>query len=471
MLYRNIAVGWIILLAAAASVTDSTAQGRYLEIAARHGRAQVYHEALILPNGAAREAVVTFRIPNSLLVFTQDKDGFEAAVELTVALYRGRDKVDEQIWRGRQRAATFEATQSRTDDLQGRVAFGVEPGEYSYRLVIHDAAGDDRGTARAYRVPDATTTLYETMFFGDLDRDSAGVVLHAANLAGDVAFGTDMPAIATVAADPGLRPDTTVLTYRLYRLTPTRADELRRSRSTRRAERSVPAMDLPEPVEVAPEDVLMTSGTVAAGDLVRLGPLRDRASNCLCWSDPSPSGHETDAFAVLELGTADLESGTYILEVRSPSSGESVTHVFATRWRDMPLSLYDVDVAIRNLEFIEDRSTIREMLGGGRDAQVEAFRTYWKKRDPSPGTVRNELMEEYYRRVDEAAEKFRTGQHPVPDGLRTDPARIYIVNGEPERITNTLPSSGGIEQTWLYADGRTFVFWAGSSLAPLELIE
>lgn len=442
-----------------------------MEIAARHGRPPVYHQALVLPDGDARHAVVTFRIPNSLLVFTQDKDGFEADVEITVALYRGRDKVDEQIWRGRHRAASFEATQSRTQDLQGWIGFAVEPGDYSYRLVMHDEGGDDRGTARAFHVPESDTWMNGTLLFGNLDRDSSGVVLHAANIAGDVPFGADVSAVVPVEAEADLPPDETVVTYRLYRLTPSRADELRRPRSTRRTSMGAPGVELPYAVEVAPEDVLITSGGVAAGDLVRLGPMRGGEAACLCWSVPSPSGTGATAFAVMDLGTASLESGTYVLEVTPRRGGEKETYAFATLWRDMPLSLYDVEVAIRNLEFIENRSTIREMLSGGRDARVEAFRTYWKKRDPNPETVRNELMEEYYRRVDDAAEKFRTGQHPVPDGLRTDPARIYIVNGEPERITNTLPSSGGIEQTWLYADGRTFVFWAGSSLAPLELIE
>ena len=460
-----------MLLAGAVEAPESAAQGRYLEIAARHGRAPVYHEALVLPDGDARQAVVTFRIPNSLLVFTQDRNGFEADVELTVTLYRGRDKVDEQIWRSRHRAATFEATQSRTDDLQGWVAFDVEPGDYAYRLVIHDDGGDDRGTARTFKVPGSRSALNGTLFFGDLARDSSGVSLRAANLAGDVPFGEDVPAIVPVTGEAELESDETVLTYRLYRVAPHRSDELRRPRAGRGAATGAPAAASQEAVEVAPGDILVSSGSVVGGDLVRLGALRRRASDCLCWANSAPSDPEGSSFAVLELGTAELESGTYILQVTPVRGGDSGTYVFATRWRDMPLSLYDVEVAIRNLEFIESRSTVREMLSGGRDAQVEAFKSYWSQRDPSPGTVRNELMEEYYRRVDEAAEKFRTGQHPVPDGLRTDPARIYIVNGEPERITNTLPSSGGIEQTWLYADGRTFVFWAGSSLAPLELVE
>jgi GWxTD domain-containing protein len=111
------------------------------------------------------------------------------------------------------------------------------------------------------------------------------------------------------------------------------------------------------------------------------------------------------------------------------------------------------------------------MLKGSSEVKMEAFKSYWDDRDPTPETVFNELMYEYYRRIDDAAFRFRTGQIPYPDGLRTDAAHIYVVYGPPDDIASSLPPSGGVEQTWTYADGRRFIFWAASSLDPLELQE
>lgn len=458
-----------VLLASCAA--EAVAQGRYVEIATRHGRGQLYHQAIVVPDGDKHVAVVSFRIPNRLLVFTQEKNGFEANVELTVELYQADRKVDEELWRSRHSASTFDETQSRTSDLEGRVRFEVDPGTYTYRFILNDDRGEDRAVARAFAVPVAGEPTQGSLIFAVLDRDSAGVRLDDANLGGDVPFGADIPAVIPVASLPGRSPEATVLSYQLYRLSPDRKELRKRPSSTRDGAQRPPDASLPERMEIHPGDELVRSGTVPAADLVYVGDLRSDDASVLGWSDPRASDADGTALAIIPLETGDLESGRYRLDVTHSSGGDSKQILFSTMWREMPLSLYDVEVAIRHLEFMEDRGTIRAMLRGSRSDQVEAFRSYWNPRDPTPGTIRNELMEEYYRRVDEAAVKFRTGQQPVPDGLRTDPAHIYVLYGEPEHVTNTLPSSGGVEETWHYADGRTFVFWSGSSLAPLELVD
>ena len=166
-----------------------------------------------------------------------------------------------------------------------------------------------------------------------------------------------------------------------------------------------------------------------------------------------------DGFLSLEI---DLKDGSETL---------SRTHVFETHWRNMPLSLFNVETAIRNLTFIQDRERIRAMLRGSREDRREAFESFWAERDPTPATPENELMEEYYRRIDYAAIEFRTGKRPGPDGLGTDQARIYIVHGPPIVVDRSFPDSGGVRETWDYADGRRFVFWAATSLDPLALTE
>jgi GWxTD domain-containing protein len=64
-----------------------------------------------------------------------------------------------------------------------------------------------------------------------------------------------------------------------------------------------------------------------------------------------------------------------------------------------------------------------------RDIFVEAF---WKQRDPTPGTPKNEFREEHYRRISYANKMFGRST-PVP-GWKTDRGRIYIILGEPKGI-------------------------------------
>ncbi len=64
-----------------------------------------------------------------------------------------------------------------------------------------------------------------------------------------------------------------------------------------------------------------------------------------------------------------------------------------------------------------------------RDIFIEAF---WKQRDPTPGTPKNEFREEHYRRLG-YANKMYGRSTPLP-GWKTDRGRIYILLGEPKSI-------------------------------------
>lgn len=61
-----------------------------------------------------------------------------------------------------------------------------------------------------------------------------------------------------------------------------------------------------------------------------------------------------------------------------------------------------------------------------RDLFIEEF---WKQRDPTPGTPRNEFKEEHYRRIKYANKNL--GKATSGEGWQSDQGRIYITLGEP----------------------------------------
>jgi GWxTD domain-containing protein len=74
------------------------------------------------------------------------------------------------------------------------------------------------------------------------------------------------------------------------------------------------------------------------------------------------------------------------------------------------------------------------------DREREIFITaFWKQRDPTPGTPKNEYKDEHYRRIAYANQWLGKGT-PTP-GWRTDMGRIYIILGEPKskEIYENLP--------------------------------
>jgi GWxTD domain-containing protein len=63
------------------------------------------------------------------------------------------------------------------------------------------------------------------------------------------------------------------------------------------------------------------------------------------------------------------------------------------------------------------------------DRQANAFvDLFWARRDPTPGTERNEFKEEFERRVESADRQFRTDRKR---GAMSDMGRVYVVLGPP----------------------------------------
>lgn len=118
------------------------------------------------------------------------------------------------------------------------------------------------------------------------------------------------------------------------------------------------------------------------------------------------------------------------------------------RWINKPKSLSDPQIAIKLLKFIVSEDSVKSLLKNYDDYE-KALIEFWKKSDPSPSTEFNELMAEFYSRIDFANENFSTitGLR----GVETDRAKIYVLYGKPTSIERGSDSEGNIFETWLYS--------------------
>jgi GWxTD domain-containing protein len=85
-----------------------------------------------------------------------------------------------------------------------------------------------------------------------------------------------------------------------------------------------------------------------------------------------------------------------------------------------------------------------------REQFIEQF---WKRRDPTPDTERNEYKEEHYRRIAYANDHFKSG---IP-GWKTDRGRIYIGYGPPDEI-DSHPSGGSYTRPAEQGGGTTSTY-------------
>ena len=128
----------------------------------------------------------------------------------------------------------------------------------------------------------------------------------------------------------------------------------------------------------------------------------------------------------------------------------------------------DLDEAIEQLQYIAKRKDLDFMKAGRTDEERKSrFLAFWDRRDPTPGTARNERMEEYYYRVSFANRKYGT----LEEGWKTDRGNVIVRFGEPDFIERR-PFNFDVEpyEVWYYYRlGRRFIFIDRTGLGDYEL--
>lgn len=144
-----------------------------------------------------------------------------------------------------------------------------------------------------------------------------------------------------------------------------------------------------------------------------------------------------------------LEEGTLTIFL---SSGEkfSKENIFKkeVRWFNKPITLFNQELAARTLKYVEDDETISALIKADEDKFMHELLKVWKKSDPTKETRYNELLEQYYSRVDYAVKSFST--ITGKQGWDTDRGAIYIQYGSPTEIKRSSNGQGKVVETWIY---------------------
>lgn len=138
------------------------------------------------------------------------------------------------------------------------------------------------------------------------------------------------------------------------------------------------------------------------------------------------------------------------------------------KWINKPKSLHNIEFAIKMLNYIEDENVVASIKKAKNE--IIALYSYWEKYDPSKSTKYNELMYEFYTRVDYAVNNFTTVG--VKNGAESDRGKVFIVYGEPTEIARINNNLGKVSEIWSYQKlGKTFTFIDKSGTGKFDLVE
>ena len=151
-------------------------------------------------------------------------------------------------------------------------------------------------------------------------------------------------------------------------------------------------------------------------------------------------------------------------------ASNDVESVVKQEWRKsrlLPIRPPKVSEAVYQRWFDEVRYTMTDeenqaFAGLKTNEEREQFiSAFWKRRDPTPETDRNEFREEYYSRLAFANQNFAFSSTP---GYMTDRGRIFVMNGRPAEIQKT-----GSGEIWIYGNKSKYEFVEAAKSGDLRL--
>jgi len=449
-----------LLLFLTSMIPQADAQRRgettYQSLLQRADQPAAYIDHILLPGEDDESQIfVTFRLDYDFIPFLKSRPNMKpptpeaqyfAPVRMGVEIFEGdaprsgrkssdalsvfRENWQDTVW-----VDTFEQTKSRYDYTQGYVSTTLEPGEYHYELQLSRAGSvrEQSSNRRNFSLPnfsDTDSTSFILLDHFDIsDEKFSGTLLNYGN---EVLYGQDYSLLFKVPDSE----DSFTLSLQQLSVGSENRDTVLTKKLTEQDFIFVDSFDL----NSSETTDLTLNGTI------------------------SQDGHR---FAVVNIPNQNFENASYRIVLHEDGKEKPVdTRRVNSQWLDMPVSLYNLDIAIEMMKFIVDESQLNRLRSGSTAEKEKKFREFWNQRDPSPNTEFNELMAEYYNRIDYAYKNFSSLQTP---GFETDQGRAYILYGPPENIERRLPADAPTREVWEYSN-RTLIFEATTGFGDFRLI-
>lgn len=178
-------------------------------------------------------------------------------------------------------------------------------------------------------------------------------------------------------------------------------------------------------------------------------------------------------FIKYKLVDSNYSLGKYTLIVKAvDNDGDLITGTaksFISRIYGFPVSITNLDNAIDQMIHISGKSVRDNLLDTENpEERLQKFKDFWKAQDPDPSTIGNEVLNEYYRRIEYSNKHFKH----YYEGWKTDMGTIYTVLGPPNNVERHPfeYDSKPYEIWYYYSINQRFVFIDETGFGDYRLV-
>ena len=369
------------------------------------------------PLGDGYSVYYTYKIPYSQLYFEKDDDNFVSGLSVNIEV---RDSLDNVVTRAFDEknisVKDFDLTNSKTTNLQGLININLQEGKYKLLSII-----SDKISKRERKIPaiDLIISNSEKLLNPIMlepneeicDNDENYVLV---NNSSSIPFNKPNDILAIPVTDSTIKSLT---------INVTRGDTTFISNQL-----NSDSFALSSRLEICNDKIII----------------------------PKSDNKTFLKYFLFSEFPAKLSEGPVRIEaIPDNELNKKKVFSFDVIWIGKPISLKDPEEAIKLISIVESKDKVKELLNS--DDDQKALYSYWQKLDPTPKTNYNELMDEFYQRVDYCEITFKSIDGK--GGANSDRGNIYIKYGAPDYIERNTTNDDKVIESWFYNNPvRSFVF-------------
>ncbi|OQX96121.1 hypothetical protein B6I21_01855 [candidate division KSB1 bacterium 4572_119] len=165
-------------------------------------------------------------------------------------------------------------------------------------------------------------------------------------------------------------------------------------------------------------------------------------------------------------------SGHYSLIINCHQEKQTTEKAkFSVVWRNTEFTKMNIEQSIKTMrEFIPIKE-YRYLMEAPDSVKKAYYKKFWEERDPTPESKKNELLDEFNRRVEFSNNYFSVHALKI-EGWRTDRGKIYLKYGTPSEVERNMEQINlpPFEIWYYHKHQRRFVFEDKSGVGDFKLV-